>query len=169
VTRHKLTFKPGFYQMLKSLTTVEGVGLMLDPKLELIRLAKPFMRKIQFGRLRPGRILEELSLTGSAYVHLLRDLPEELRTLLSQLRTGRMRFEFEHRGLKSLGDALDRISNRIAFAIVLAALIVGSSLIVLSGIPPYWQGIPVIGLVGFLVAGIMGFWLLLSIIRHGRM
>ena len=169
ISRHKLSFKPNFYQMLKALTTVEGVGLMLDPKLELIRLAKPFMRKIELGRMHPGRILEELSCTGSAYIHLLRDLPEELRTLLAQLRNGRMRFEFEHRGLKSLGAALDRVSNRIAFAIVLAALIVGSSLIVLSGIPPHWHSIPVIGLVGFLVAGVMGFWLLLSIIRHGRM
>jgi len=169
ISRHKLSFKPNLYQMLKALSTVEGVGLMLDPKLELIRLAKPFMRKIRLGRMQPGRIMEELSLTGFAYMHLFRDLPEELRTLLQQLRSGRMRLEFEHRGLQSLGAALDRVSNRIAFAIVLAALIVGSSLIVLSGIPPYWHGIPIIGLVGFLVAGIMGFWLLLSIIRHGRM
>ena len=169
VSRHKLSFKPHLYQMLKALSTVEGVGLMLDPKLELIRLAKPFLRKIQQGRMRPGRIAREVSLTGSAYINLLRDLPDELRTILQQLRSGRMRLEFEHRGLKSLGASLDRVSNRIAFAIVLAALIVGSSLIVLSDIPPYWHNIPVIGLLGFLVAGIMGFWLLLSIIRHGRM
>jgi ubiquinone biosynthesis protein len=169
VTRHKLSFKPSLYQMMKALTTVEGVGLMLDPKLELIRLAKPFMRRIRLERMQPGRIAEELSLTGSAYIHLLRDLPEELRTILYQLRSGRMRLEFEHRGLKALGAALDRVSNRIAFAIVLAALIVGSSLIILSDIPPHWHSIPIIGLIGFLVAGIMGFWLLLSIIRHGRM
>lgn len=168
VSRHKLSFKPSLYLMMKALSTVEGVGLMLDPKLELINLAKPFMRKIRLGRMQPGRIVEELSLTGSAYLHLLRDLPEEVRTILHQLRSGRMRLEFEHRGLKSLGAALDRVSNRIAFAIVLAALIVGSSLIVLSGIPPHWHSIPVIGLIGFLVAGVMGFWLLLSIIRHGR-
>ena len=169
VSRHKLSFKPGLYQMMKALSTVEGLGLMLDPKLELIRLAKPFMRKIRLGRLQPDRIAEEISLTGTAYFHLLRELPGELRTILTQLRSGRMRLEFEHRGLKSLDMTLDRVSNRIAFAIVLAALIVGSSLIVLSDIPPHWQNIPVIGLVGFLVAGIMGFWLLLSIIRHGRM
>ena len=169
VSRHKLSFKPGLYLMMKALSTVEGVGLMLDPKLELINLAKPFMRKIRLGRMQPGRIAEEISLTGSAYLHLLRDLPEELRTILYQLRSGRMRLEFEHRGLKSLGSALDRVSNRISFAIVLAALIVGSSLIVLSDIPPHWHSIPVIGLIGFLVAGVMGFWLLLSIIRHGRM
>jgi len=67
------------------------------------------------------------------------------------------------------GKSEDRVSNRIAFAIVLAALIVGSSLIILSDIPPHWRSIPIIGLIGFLVAGVMGFWLLLSIIRHGRM
>jgi ubiquinone biosynthesis protein len=42
-------------------------------------------------------------------------------------------------------------------------------LIVLSGIPPKWHDIPIIGLIGFLIAGMMGFWLLVSILRHGRM
>ena len=63
----------------------------------------------------------------------------------------------------------DRISNRIAFAIVLASLIVSSSLIVLADIPPKWHEIPIIGLTGFVVAGFMGFWLLVSILRHGKM
>ena len=62
-----------------------------------------------------------------------------------------------------------QISNRIAFAIVLASIIVGSSLIVLSKIPPMWNDIPVIGLIGFLATGILGFWLLISILRHGKM
>jgi ubiquinone biosynthesis protein len=169
VTRHKLALKPSFYLMMKALSTVEGLGLMLDPKLELISLAKPFMRKIRLARLQPGRIAEEISTTGSSYLHLLRDLPENIRSIVHQLRGGRMRLEFEHRGLQSLGETLDRVSNRISFAIVLASLIVGSSLIVLSDIPPRWHSIPVIGLLGFVVAGVMGFWLLLSIIRHGRM
>jgi ubiquinone biosynthesis protein len=169
VSRHKLSFKPSLYLMMKALSTVEGVGLVLDPKLELIRLAKPFMRRIRMARMHPGRIAEEISNTGVSYFHLFRELPDEIRSILYQLRSGRMRIEFEHRGVKSLGAALDRVSNRISFAIVLASLIVGSSLIVLSDIPPRWHSIPVIGLLGFVVAGIMGFWLLLSIIRHGRM
>jgi len=169
VSRHKLSFKPSLYLMMKALSTVEGVGLMLDPKLELIRQAKPFMRRIRLERMRPGRIAEEISNTGSSYLNLFRELPDDLHTILQQLRKGRMRLEFEHRGLKALGVTLDRVSNRISFAIVLAALIVGSSLIILSDIPPRWHSIPVIGLLGFLVAGIMGFWLLLSIIRHGRL
>ena len=99
----------------------------------------------------------------------MRDLPEELRSILSQLRQGKMKLEFEHRGLSELRAVLDQMSNRISFAIVLAALIIGSSLIILSAIPPKWNDIPIIGLVGFLIAGVMGFWLLLSILRLGKM
>ncbi len=169
VTRHGLSLRPNLYLMMKALSTVEGVGLQLDPDMELITLARPFMQKIKTGRIKPKRLAEEMGETGSEYLSLIRELPGELRTILQQLRDGRMKLEFEHRGLHALGLALDRVSNRISFAIVLAAQIIGSSLIILSDIPPKWNGIPVIGMAGFLIAGIMGFWLLLSIIRHGRM
>jgi len=92
-----------------------------------------------------------------------------VRAILRQVRQGTLKVEFAHIGLEKLRAALDQVSNRISFAIVLAALIIGSSVIVHSNIPPHWNGIPIIGLAGFLVAGVMGFWLLLSIIRHGKM
>jgi ubiquinone biosynthesis protein len=168
-SRHKLSLKPNLYLMLKALSTVEGVGLLLDPKLELISLAQPFMKKIKMNRLDPRRIGRDVGDTGLQYLNLVRDLPEEARSILSQLRQGKMKLEFEHRGLRPLERSLDRVSNRIAFAIVLAAQIIGSSLIVLSGIPPRWHDLPLIGLAGFLVAGVMGFWLLISIIRHGKL
>ena len=168
VSRHKLSLKPNLYLMLKALTTVEGVGLMLDPDLELIDLARPFMRKIKFGRIKPRRLAQEVDETGTEYLTLFRDLPREARTILKQLRRGKMILKLEHRGLLPMERSLDRVSNRVSFAIVLAAQLIGSALIVLSDIPPRWYGIPVIGLAGFLVAGIMGFWLLISIIRHGK-
>jgi ubiquinone biosynthesis protein len=169
VSRHRIYFKPNFYLMMKALSTVEGVGLMLDPDLELITLAEPFMMKVKRDRFRMDRMAEDAGITSLDYLGLFRELPEQLRAILTQVRQGNMKLEFEHRGLEKLGMALDRVSNRIAFAIVLASLIIGSSLIVLAGIPPKWYNIPIIGLLGFMVAGIMGFWLLLSIIRHGKM
>jgi len=169
VSHHRIFFKPNFYLMMKAITTVEEVGRILDPDLELIKLAQPFMKKVKSDRLRLNRIAEEAGLATSEYIDLLRDLPEELRSILSQLRQGKMKLEFEHRGLSELRAVLDQMSNRISFAIVLAALIIGSSLIILSAIPPKWNDIPIIGLVGFLLAGVMGFWLLLSILRHGKM
>ncbi len=169
VQHHQLSIKPNLYLMIKALSTIEGVGLVLDPDLEIIKLAEPYLRKIKKERLRPGRLAEEIGETSNEYLKLFQEMPEEARGILRQLRAGRMKLKFEHRGLEKLAQALDRVSNRIAFAIVLAAQIIGSSLIILSDIPPKWQGIPLIGLAGFLVAGVMGFWLLVAIIRHGRM
>ena len=63
----------------------------------------------------------------------------------------------------------DQISNRISFSIVIAALIVGSALIVISKTPPLVYGISLIGIIGFVTAAVMGMWLLIAIIRKGRL
>lgn len=169
LSKHRLFLKPNLYLMFKALATVEGIGMMLAPEVELLTLAKPFMKKIKLNRVHPRRLAEDFSAAGYQYLSLLRDLPAETRSILTQLRQGRMRLEIKHRGLLPLERALYRVSNRIAFAIVIAAQIIGSSLVVLSGIKPRWHGIPLIGLIGFLVAGIMGFWLLISILRRGKL
>jgi ubiquinone biosynthesis protein len=61
------------------------------------------------------------------------------------------------------------VVNRIVFGLVLAALVIGSSIVVLSDIPPKLYGLPLIGIAGFLSAGIMGFWLLVSMVRNKNM
>jgi ubiquinone biosynthesis protein len=168
-SKHRLSLRPELYLMLKALSTVEGVGRTLDPDLDMTQQASPFVRRIQSNRLHPRRIAGDIAGSGTEFLHFLKEMPAELRAILKLARQGKVKMEFEHRGLEPMLSTYDRISNRIAFAIVLASLIIGSSLIVLAGIPPTSYGIPVIGLAGFLVAGIMGFWLLLSILRRGSM
>jgi len=167
--RHRLTIPPDLFMMIKALSTVEGLGRMLDPDFDAVEQSTPFVRRIQMERLHPKRIAGDIYDSGSDFLQLIREIPGEVREILRQARRGKIKIEFEHRGLESMLSTHDRISNRLAFAIVLAALIIGSSLIVLSGIPPKWHEIPVIGLAGFTVAGAMGFWLLITILRRGRM
>ena len=168
-TRYGLTIKPHLYLMMKALSQVESLGAELDPDFDIISHARPFISRIQLARFNPKRLAEEVFDSGLDLFNLLRIIPGEIQTILKQVKDGKLRIEFYHRGLDKMLTTHDQISNRIAYAIVLASLIVGSSLIVLSKVPPLWGDIPVIGLVGFLVAGVMGFWLLITIIRHGRM
>ena len=168
-TRHRLGIPPDLFLMIKALSTVEGLGRVLDPDLDVIEQAAPFMKRIQLNRVHPHRIAKDMANSGTELFHLLKDIPKEVRAILKMARQGKVKMEFEHRGLESMLATHDRISNRLSFAIVLASLVIGSGLIVLSGIPPKWHEIPIIGLVGFLFAGFMGFWLLISIIRSGRM
>lgn len=169
ISRHRLSLKPNFYLLVKATSTIETVGGMLDPDFDIIQHAEPFIKKIQMERYNPQKIVGDIIESGSELVQLFKEIPAGLRDVLSLTRQGRIKIEFEHRGLESLYEHLEQVANRLAFAIVLAAQIIGSALIVLADLPPKWNGIPVIGLAGFLVAGVMGFWLLVSMLRHGKM
>lgn len=169
VARHRLSIPPDLYLMIKALSTVEGLGRALDPDFDVIQQAAPFVRRIKIDRLHPRRIAGEIAESGTELVHLLTEIPGEIRELFKLARQGKVKIEFKHRGLEPMLASHDRISNRIAFAIVLASLVIGSALIVLSDLPPKWHEIPIIGILGFLGAGIMGFWLLVSILKRGRM
>jgi len=166
---HQLKIQPDFYLLIRALITIEGVGRKLSPDFDMVEHTKPFAKKLIEERLSLRKMAKDFYFSSVDLVMLLRDIPAELREILEQVRTGRARLEFRHMGLEPVMKVHDQVSNRISFAITLAALIIGSSLIVLSDIPPKWHEVPVIGIVGFLCAGIMGFGLLISILRHGKM
>ncbi|MCD6365546.1 MAG: AarF/ABC1/UbiB kinase family protein [Planctomycetes bacterium] len=169
MVRHRLRIIPDFYLLTKALATVESNGRNLSPDFDMVKHTEPFAMKIMSRRISPRTLAKDLYLSGIDLGELLRDLPGDLEEIIAQIKRGRIHIEFEHQGLEPLLKTHDQISNRIVFAIVLAALIIGSSLIVLSDIPPKWFEIPVLGVVGYLAAGAMGFWLLVSILRHGKM
>lgn len=169
LNKHEMRIKPNLFLLLKTLGTVETLGRTLDPEFNMLDHIEPFIREAHIEKLSPKKVLDELFDAGTELLKFLRDMPGELQRILYQVKQGKLQIEFAHRGLDPMIRSFDRISNRVAFSIVLAALIIGSSLIILANIPPKWNGIPVIGLIGFVFAGMMGIWLLLSILRRGRM
>jgi len=169
VVVYKVKLSSDMFLLVKSLTTIEGVGRKLDPSFDMVKHTEPFARRLLRERLSPRRFARDIYSSAEEFGLLARDLPFEAREIIEQLKEGKVKIEFEHKGLEPALMKSDQVSNRIAFAIVLAALIIGSSLIILSGMPPTWKGVPLIGVAGFIGAGVMGFWLLVSILRHGRM
>ncbi len=166
---YKVKFPPDMYLLVKALITIEGVGRGIDPNFDMMSRVKPFARKLLRDRLSPRRLARDVYLSASEFALLARDLPYEIREIIEQIKLGEIKIEFKHMGLEPVLQKSDQVSNRIALAIVLAALTVGSALIVLSKTQPMWRGIPLIGIIGFIGAGVMGFWLLISILRHGKM
>jgi len=169
VAEYRLKVPPDFYLLAKALVTIEGVGKGLDPEFNAVEHAEPFARKLIWARMSPRRLIEDFYHSALEARLLLRDLPVETRDILERVRQGEIRIKFEHEGLDPMLKTIAQASNRAVFAIVLASLVIGSSLIVLSGVPPKWHEIPIIGIIGFLGAGIIAFGLLFSILRHGRM
>jgi len=173
IIRMLIDFKPklpsDIYLLSKALITVEGVGTKLDPDFDMISHIEPIAKNLLKKQLDPVKLTKDLYSSVAEFRLLIKDFPFEIREIIRQIKSGKLKIEFKHKGLEPMFAKHDQISNRIAFAIVLAALIIGSSLIVLSKIPPLWKGIPIIGIVGYIAAGIMGFWLLISILKHGNL
>jgi ubiquinone biosynthesis protein len=168
-SRHRLFVPPDFVSMLNAFGQMEGTVRSLNPEHDLMVQAKPFLRDLRLQKLRPRRLLRVLLGGGDEMASLVRTLPRDIKALVGKLKEGEARITMLHDGLEPLRLSLDQVTNRIAFAIVLAALIMANALIIHSRMPPLWHGIPVVGLVGFFLTAVLGLWLLVSILRHGRM
>ncbi len=167
--RHQLRLGPDIFILLKTLSHTESLLNQLNPASDLTHYAAPFIRNIRLNRLDPKQVMGGFYEFGVELTQLIKDLPSELRRVMGHLKSGEAKVAFQHGGLEPLTSSWDRVSNRLSFSVVLAALIIGSSLMIHAKVPPTWNDIPVIGLIGFVMAAVMGFWLLISILRHGKM
>ena len=95
------------------------------------------------------------------------EIPTKFSELVDSLTKGRAKLQFEMKGLDKPLTDLNRMVNRVAFSLIVGCMIIGSSLIVNAKTGPTFQGVPILGLIGFIVSGIFGLWLLISIIKSG--
>jgi ubiquinone biosynthesis protein len=167
--KHHLRLPPDLVVMLRALSLTEDLVRQLNPEHDLIAQAKPFMKQTRMERLKPRRVITSVLEFAQEVGEVARELPNEVRRIVSQIKTGNARVNFRHEGLEPAMNAFERATNRLSFALVVAALIISSSLIIRAKVPPMWGDVSLVGLAGYLLAGLMGFWLLISILRHGKM
>jgi ubiquinone biosynthesis protein len=168
-SRYGLGIPADLFLMMKALGTIEGVALSLDPDFDMIARAKPFIESVKLARFSPRRIAGDTYRFASDLIAFTKQFPRDLLEISRLIRHRKLTITMEHQGLERILATHDQISNRISFSIIIAALIIGSALIVISGTPPIVYGISLIGIIGFLAAAVMGVWLLVAIIRKGRL
>jgi len=168
VLTHHGTVPPSLILLSKALMIEEEVCSQLDPDYNLKDLAKPFIRNLALQRMHPARIIREWLRMLPGFGRLVRGLPHRIDQILLRAERGTLRLEFEHHGLDHIVSELDRMSNRISSSMILSALILASALIIQSGMKPLVCGVPVLGASGFVLSGIIGAWLVYSMLRRGR-
>jgi ubiquinone biosynthesis protein len=141
---------------------------MLYPELDAVSEAHPLLRRITLRRKGPLAVLRQLGETVAALAELHRVLPGKVERIATDLESGRLTIRFRHEGLEGMRDTLASASSRVALAVVLAAIFLGSSLIMTTGMQPHILGYPAFGVVGYIVSGVLGIWLAVTIIRGRR-
>jgi len=167
VSRHRLMIPPDIYLMIKALGTVEGVAKKLDPDFNMVGQVAPFLAQVKVARFYPQRIISDLIDFAGEMRSFFNQIPKDMLDISRLLRQGRLNIRIEQQGLETMLAAQHQISNRLSFSIIIAALLIGSALIVISDTPPLVYGISLLGIIGFLAAAVMGIWLLVAIVRKG--
>jgi ubiquinone biosynthesis protein len=168
MTRHRLRFPADLLLLIKALATIEGVGRQLDPGFRMLRHAAPVAEEYWLQRYSPPALTDRAAGAGRDAAAILRALPRDMAALLRKARGDKLQIQFVHRNLEHFEREMDRSSNRLSFAIVIAALVVGSSL-VMDAPGAMVFGVSVVGLAGFVVAGVLGIGLAIGILRSGRL
>ncbi len=157
--RHNLELAPRFSLLLKALATIEVVGKELDPKMDMTPVIQPYVENLIRARYAPARLFKELQIHAGGYLRLSRQAPTDIAHLLRQLRSGKMKMHIHHEHLEKMAATIDNASKRNAVAVVTAALIVGSSLLISTE-----TAMARLGIFGYVTAGVLGIILIVSIL-----
>ncbi len=165
---HRLALPSDLALLIKAFITLEGLGRGLDPDFHMAQEALPLLRKVMRAQYRPKVLAQKAWRHLRRSLGLLEKLPHDLSRLMRNARRGRLNIHLDIVHLRRVGDQLTQAANRISMALVIAALIVGSSIVMTVAGGPSLFGLPAFGLLGFCGAVLGGLWLVRSIRQSQR-
>ncbi len=158
---HNLRLPAEYALALATFIVLEGVGLQLDPKFNLVHAATPFARQVARERLSPGAVARRFGRSARSASRLLSELPEGVNKLVRRTNQGDLEFSVRALGLEVYLDELRDLVNRIAFAIIIGSFVVGLSFLLRQFQLPQW--FVVLAGIALLAAAVVGMWFFMSL------
>ena len=153
--RHRIRCPADLMLLIKALTTIEAVGRELDPTFELAGFVRPYVERLVQKRYSMTAVRSRLKRSLMQYAEMAEELPRELRPLIKSLRRNRLSVNIEHHGLERLTRTVEHASRNISFALIIAAMFVGSSILVLAARNPGMGALTTMGAVGFATSAVL--------------
>lgn len=161
---NKVKLPPQFTVLLKSMITFEGSVKFLNPSFSVSNIGKDFAKKIYYHKLDPKNLIEEIKDYSEEMLYSIKYLPKQVRSLLRKVDNNEIKLQLEQIGFEKLQDELTRMTNKLSLSLISSALIVGSSLIIQNTNGPMLWGVSVFGIIGYLLASILGIVIIISIL-----
>jgi ubiquinone biosynthesis protein len=172
IRRYRVDVQRDFVLMARALVVISGVVTQLAPGLNMASVAEPYGHRLLREKLQPDALKRGLTSAGYHLGGLVADGPRELRRLVQKLQRGSFEFTIRHEGFEKGLTELDQTGNRLSLSIILASLIMASSILLGAEIGPAslfgWR-VSLLGLAGMLFGLVLGLWLIVGILRSRRL
>ncbi len=163
--RHRIRIPYEYALMCKALITVEGVGKKLDPEINIFKESHPYLLEIFQKRYNLNRASKDLTKTLITLSSVIQDAPLQIKGLLDSFESGRLKVRVEDSGAEKRTIRWETIINRLIITLLISTLVMSSLFLILFGKSAWATFFSVLG---FLSAGFLGLWLMLSILKSGR-
>lgn len=165
---NNIAFPSDLALLMRGMLILEGVAEELDPHFDIMEIVIDFVKMESKRTLFKNITFEEIILKSYSTIRDGAKIPKVIFNVLKGLEEGRTKIQLSVSELNNIINSLDRMINRLVGGLLISALIIGSSFIISSRVGPNFRGVSLIGLIGYLLSGILAFALLISMIRAGE-
>ena len=180
VLKHKIRLPRNLLLLLKTFVQTEALGKILDSDANLLEVTRPYAEKLLQKGYDARKLFKNLGREGRNLGQFVRQVPRYLDAIMRQAAQGNYQLELRHRGFEDFDQKMEKGINRMTVGAVISASTIAGALILNSDTPLLAVTIPlgahlsvpltaVLGLTGYLIATVLGIWLILSIFRSGRL
>jgi ubiquinone biosynthesis protein len=167
--KHNMKIPSDLLLVNKAMLVLENLGRELDPDFDFIAAAEPYASKLIRERLRPGKLFEKARKNAMEVGDFVTLFPKQMKQIIQKVLKDDVGIRMTHVGMEKFMRDLDRSSNRIAFSMIISAILLSSAIMHATGAGPSVFGMSLLGIVSFGMAFILGVWLIISIIRSGML
>ncbi len=152
---NKVEMPANFTMLVRGLATIEGVVADLSPEIQIVNIAAARVRSTY---LTPTGIKNEVLKHSAKLVDSVEkaiEIPALISDLLKSYSRNETRIKLDLNPSEALGKVLFSIVQNVVFAIIGAALYIASALLCTTDIGPQVAGMPLIALIGFILATVI--------------
>lgn len=162
---NKIIMPDYFILLFKGVSLIEGVGRQLNPEMDVIKSAKPYINKIILQRLNPNYLLEKGFKKFTEIQTQFQNIPAEFRSVLTKLNDGELTFKTKNEELKNTNVIIKQSVTNLIIAIILGANIIATALIYMVKSSSEFLGLNLLSVFGLLFSAILGIILLLRLVK----
>ena len=165
IVAHDLKVPPHFFLLARSMVTIEGVIRRLDPELDLLDLARPYLVESISKKLNPFKLGQKVLNGFYEFAAYMEEFPMDLKNAIRKINTGKINVDLTHKGVDPLVHTLNRITKHLVTSLIITALLVGSAMFIINKVQPFWWGYSRYGVIGIILAFFLAYGMLKDLFK----